>query len=168
MNKNFIILIIVAVSVVVIIIIGNSQYKSSSNKTFGNSTLKLIKNEDYRLSCNDSKMLSKMLVALQKDYAEYPELMGETSNDNMTPAMKEFQSSMNYLNDQIELTYKDNIIIMDNAQAGIGEGVQNVFQVSIMSNLDMISIDDLDEYLNIVFCGKQVSEGWVSPLDIGY
>ena len=139
---------------------------TAADSSFGSATLALVDSGKYQLACEDAKSLTVMISDINKDFADNPNLSTEVTPENMTPAMKKFESTMDIFGKQLETKFGKDKTAMEEVFQGIGEGVSNVFQVSIMTHLGMIAKEKLDEYVNVTYCGAAPSEGYVSPLEM--
>lgn len=167
MKKGILVLVIICAVAALVFFMGKKDRDAAiTDGNFGDATLVLIDGGKYQLSCEDAKSLAGMISDINKDFADNPELSAEVAPDNMTPAMKKFEATMDIFGKQLETKLGDNKTLMEEVFQGIGEGVSNVFQVSIMTHLGMIPQEKLDEYINVTYCGVAPAEGYVSPLEM--
>ena len=145
----------------------DSSLESSLPVTdFGGETLVQIDSGKYRLACNDAKTLVMMISDINKDFSENPELSAGMYPDNMTPAMKKFESTMDIFGKNLEAKLANDTVLMEEVFQGIGEDISGIFQVSIMNHLGLIPVEGQNEYIDITFCGVSAPEGYVSPLEM--
>ena len=167
MNRNIIIFIIVSVVVAVIVFFAITK-KSSNN--FGDATVLLLEEGRYVLACDDANSIYKIILDMQKEYAEDPEKYSGLDNisdnpENLSKTMKEFEESMNDFNAKLQVLYAGDEVKLEAVLDMVGRKIAEIMQVSILESFKMISKEDSKEYINIEFCGADPKEGWVSPFD---
>lgn len=164
--------IIAGVIVVVLAVVGYFSYtkfmvKPLLNKDeFGYETIIKMSNDNYKVACGDAKTLIVMINAINKDFAENPSLGDKTSEEQMTPAMKAFEKSMDNLGVAIEKKFANDNETKGKVFNGVGEDVSKIFQVAVYNHLGLVTQENVNEFIDVSFCNAKPKEGYKSPLDI--
>ncbi len=128
---------------------------------FGYTTLKLLGEGTHALSCEDSKEILTMIVAVGDDFATNPEA---SSSDNLTPAMIDFELTMNTFSQEIGAMFANDNETANIVFEKIGNDMSRVFQIAIINSIGAITNEEVDEYMNVTFCGVAPSENYIDPI----
>lgn len=144
-----------------------------THKTFGDETLKLVRNGQYTLGCNDAKYMSGFFSADNYTViATTTKLaMDYMATQNMPKAdqkkIDEYARLLDVLTNKLEAKYKNDPKAMDMIMKRIFNiSIDHVMEGAIAGYLGMASTRDYDEYIDITFCGAKPSARYKSPIGI--
>lgn len=144
-----------------------------NNKSFGDETLKLVRNGQYTLSCNDAKYMADVFSADNYTViANTTKLaMDYMTNKDITKAdqkkIDEYAKLLDTLTSKLESKYKNDPKAMDLIMKRVFNiAIDHVMEGAIVAYLGIASTKDYYEYINITFCGAKPSAGYKSPIGV--